>query len=288
MNTRGPVLVGTDGSAPAQAAVRWAAMEAQRRGTALTIVNAYDSTWAATPGLPRRDLAEAADLAETIVTDACAEVGTLAFAVTAHAVVAPGDPAAVLLEHSAAAGLLVVGHRGRGGFASLLLGSVGQQVSAHARCPTVVVRGRVSAVDGPVAVGVDSSPGGRAALGAAFTSARMRHAPVLAVHAYPDPLPPITPGLPFILPPDAKHVARYHADQVDNMLAGWRSEFPDVRVEAEVATGTAAGLLVDASHHAQLVIVGSRGHGTLTGTLLGSVGHQLLHHADCPVMITRS
>ncbi|GIF13921.1 universal stress protein [Actinoplanes teichomyceticus] len=287
MNTSGPVLVGTDGSAPAQAAVRWAAIEAQRRGGALTILTAYDTTWAATPGLPRRDPADAADLAEEIVTDARAAAGTTTFTVPVHTVVAPGDPAAVLLHHAANAGLLVVGHRGRGGFTSLMLGSVGQRVTTHAPCTTVVVRGRSTAADGPVVAGVDSSPGGRLALDAAFTAARLRHAPVLAVHAYAEPLPPVTPGLPPILPPPAEDLARCHAEQVDDLLAGWRGEYPDVPVQVQVAAGTAAGLLVGASYRAQLVVVGSRGHGTVTGTLLGSVGHQLLHHADCPVLVAR-
>ncbi|KUL23527.1 universal stress protein [Actinoplanes awajinensis] len=288
MDTSETVLVGTDGSAPADAAVRWAAVEAQRRDTTLTVLNAYDPTWAATPGLPRRDLTHATDLAETIVADALRMINTLAPRVTVHTMAVPGDPAAVLIEQATDAALLVVGHRGRGGFTSLMLGSVSQRVSTHAPCPTVVVRGRALAIDGPVVLGVDSSAGCRPALRAAFTAARRRRAPVLVVHAYAEPLPPVTPGMAPILPPDPEAVAKSHTNEVDRLLTGLRSEFPDVDVELQVATGTAAGLLVGASHHAQLVVVGSRGHGTLTGTLLGSVGQQLLHHADCPVLIARS
>ncbi|GAA4607510.1 nucleotide-binding universal stress UspA family protein [Actinoplanes octamycinicus] len=287
MNSMGPVLVGTDGSAPAQAAVRWAAVESQRRDVPLTILNAYDPTWAGTPGLPRRDLTGAADLAEAVVAEARAEISTLAPAVTVHTVVVPGDPAAVLLEHGQDAGLLVVGHRGRGGFTSLMLGSVSSRVSTHSRCTTVVVRGRVLAIDGPVIVGVDSSAGSRLAIGAAFDAARRRHTPVLAVHAYATPLPPVGPGLAPIPPPDLDELAKTHAGTVERLLAEWIDRFPDVPVQAQIATGTAAGLLVGASHHAQLVVVGSHGHGTVTGILLGSVGQQLLHHADCPILIAR-
>ncbi|WIN00569.1 universal stress protein [Actinoplanes oblitus] len=287
MNTVEPVLVGTDGSAPAQAAVRWAAVEAQRRNAALTVLSVYDPTWAAAPGPPRRDLTEAAEEAEAVVAEARTAIGTLAPSLTVHTVVAPGDPAAVLLEHGRDAGLLVVGHRGRGGFTSLMLGSVGSRVSTHARCPTVVVRGRALAIDGPVVVGVDGSPGSDLAISAAFEAARRRHGPVLAVHAYATPLPPVGPGLAPIAPPDPEQIAKSHVTAVDEILAGWIDRFPDVPVQVQVATGTAAGLLVGASHHAQLVVVGSRGLGTVAGTLLGSVGQQLLHHADCPILIAR-
>jgi nucleotide-binding universal stress UspA family protein len=58
-----------------------------------------------------------------------------------------------------------------------------------------------------------------------------------------------------------------------------------VRVKTLVAPGSPAQNLIDVSREAALVIVGSRGYGPLVGSLLGSVGQQLLHHAECPVMI---
>jgi len=71
-------------------------------------------------------------------------------------------------------------------------------------------------------------------------------------------------------------------------LAPWREKYPDVPVEAVLTHHGIAGELVEASHRAQLVVVGSRGDGAVTGTMLGSTGLQLLHHADCPVYIVRS
>ncbi|WIM92857.1 universal stress protein [Actinoplanes oblitus] len=278
-----PVLVGTDGSAPAQAAVRWAAVEAQRRGTTLTVLCAYDPAGAALPWRSRQDPATAAVLAEATVADARAALGALAPTVSVRTVVAPGQPAAVLLQHSGDAGLLVVGHRGRGGLTSLLLGSVGQRVSTHARCTTAVVRGRSFAIDGPVVVGVDSSPGGRAALRAALDAARLRHAPVLALHAYAEALPPVASGLHPTLPTGPEELAKSRMDEVVGLLAGGQADFPDVQVRSQVAAGSAAGLLVGASYHAQLMVVGNHGR----GSPLGSVGQQLLHHADCPVLIAR-
>lgn len=75
--------------------------------------------------------------------------------------------------------------------------------------------------------------------------------------------------------------------QLVDQLAPWRRKYPDVPVEVVLTHDGAAAALVDASTRAQLVVVGSHGRGTIRGTLLGSASLQLLHHADCPVMIVR-
>jgi nucleotide-binding universal stress UspA family protein len=90
------------------------------------------------------------------------------------------------------------------------------------------------------------------------------------------------------IPPD--HPAMLKAQEAEalaNSVRPWREKYPDVKVETLVAQGSAARALVDVSSSAGLVVVGSHGHGAIAGTLLGSVGLQLLHHADCPVLIVR-
>lgn len=71
-------------------------------------------------------------------------------------------------------------------------------------------------------------------------------------------------------------------------IAQWKDKYSDVPVEAVVVDGHPAKVLAGASATAQLVVVGTRGHGGFAGLLLGSVGLQLLHHADCPVLIARA
>ena len=76
-------------------------------------------------------------------------------------------------------------------------------------------------------------------------------------------------------------------EHLEEQLAPWRLRYPAVDAEAVVSPDGAAAVLVAVSHRAQLVVVGSRGHGTVANTLLGSTGVQLLHHAGCPVLIVR-
>ena len=168
-----------------------------------------------------------------------------------------------------------------------MLGSVGQHVATHARCPVVVVRGTVDTADGPVVVGADGSdhaPSTRC--GVAFEEAARRGAELIAIRAYQLPVPygMMAMGTDAVRPRRAQ--ARRGRGAGDSVRP-WREKYPDVQVETLVAQGSAGRVLVDVSSSAGLVVVGSHGHGAIAGTLLGSVGLQLLHHADCPVLIVR-
>ncbi|GAA0805735.1 universal stress protein [Spirilliplanes yamanashiensis] len=263
------IVVGTDGSAPATAAVRWAAEEAARRHAVLRIVHAADA-----------DVGEEIDgllaHAESVVRSAVPHVPV-------RRQIGQGDPADVLLAAAARAALVVIGHRGRGGFASLLLGSVGHDVTTRSLCPVVVVRGKVGErLGSPVVVGLDGSGESAYAARLAFEHADAAGCGVLAVRAW-QPITPWGPGMtPLPYDPDAFEAAERAALATD--LAPWREKFPDVPVGTLVARGAPAPVLVQASTSARLVVAGSRGHG-IAGTPLGSVGLHLLHHADCPVLL---
>jgi nucleotide-binding universal stress UspA family protein len=144
------IVVGTDGSAGARAALRFALRDADRRGAALEVVAAFDTaeTLTALCGSSTAPIAGATDdireavLKETtrLVEDVCAEVtAELGHLPDVTVTVMAGSAAPVLLQASHGADLLVVGSRGRGGFASMVLGSVGLQCVLHATCPVTVV-----------------------------------------------------------------------------------------------------------------------------------------------------
>jgi nucleotide-binding universal stress UspA family protein len=136
-----PIVVGVDGSETSERALHWAAEEARLRGASLRVVHAWfevfvDAYYAA-PAIPER---EATEQAEQVVLDkAVASFPDGSPPVDVEPLLVHGQPETVLLDAAKDAEMIVVGSRGRGGFASLLLGSVSQGVVHHATCPVVIV-----------------------------------------------------------------------------------------------------------------------------------------------------
>jgi nucleotide-binding universal stress UspA family protein len=189
---------------------------------------------------------------------------------------ASGSPADVLCDMSASADMVVLGYRGRGGLAGLLLGSVSAQVAAHARGPVIVVRGHWRPVPGyvprPVVVGADGSRASQPAVAFAFAEAALRDVPLLAVCALAD-TPAILGG------------ARLLEADFEQALAKCEADHPTVVVRRQVVHGAPRGALLDAAAGAQLLVVGARGRCGLRGMMLGSVSTAALHHSPCPVAV---
>ncbi|MEU8820542.1 universal stress protein [Actinoplanes sp. NPDC048796] len=286
MNTK-PIVVGTDGTEPSTIAVDWAAHEAQRRHLPLRIVHAFDFEWQGARynvGTEVVDLAR--KIAEAVVAAAWDQARDIAPDITIATETLIGHAAPRLLEVAHDAELLVLGSRGRGGFAGLLLGSVSQRVATHAPCPVVVVRGHGTTAGGPIAVGVDDSPTADLVLETAFTAATEHDCPLTIVRAY---LPVIPLWLSDVAPPtvDTPEQDAAENERLDEQLAPWRAKYPDVLFTTVVTHESAAFALERESRRSRLVIVGNRGHGLLAGAFLGSTTLQLLHHAGAPVYVTR-
>lgn len=147
------IVVGVDGSESSRQALRWAQQEASLRSASLDVIHVYehslawrsfatDDSMSATDSELVREAIEAgarhaAEDAQALVDSL---VGELDGAAVDGRVIESNHPAQTLIEQSKGADLLVVGSRGRGGFASLMLGSVSQQCAAHAECPVVIIR----------------------------------------------------------------------------------------------------------------------------------------------------
>jgi nucleotide-binding universal stress UspA family protein len=142
---------------------------------------------------------------------------------------------------------------------------------------------------GRIVVGVDGSRASKEALSWAVGEARLREDTVVALHASMPPYtaPAALPGA--LIVPVEDGTAEAIRKAAEELLAEAVSEAAagDVTIEQRLVEGPAAGALIEEAKGAQLLVVGSRGHGGFTGLLLGSVSQQCAQHAPCPVVIVR-
>lgn len=273
------IVLGYDGSADADVGLGWALAHAARRGLPVHVVAATgDLVY-----LPERSSQAATALAQSWVATAGERLEAASVAWTSE--VSAEEIVPVLLRASEEAALVVLGARGHGVIGGLFLGSVSQHVSRHAHCPVVVARGPLRADSDSVVVGVDGSPGGHRALEWTFAHAEVTGSTVVAVHGYRPP--------PLLGPYDLAVAADAALDQetadriLAESLAGFKEQHPGVVVIRRALPLPPARAVVDASQHASLAVVGSRGRGGFAELMLGSVSSGVLHHAACPVAVVR-
>jgi nucleotide-binding universal stress UspA family protein len=275
----GEVVVGVDGSDPSRDALRWAADEAVRRGRSLRIMHAIGPWAGDLPFYPAPMMVESLDEAgREILRHAAEEVAERQPGLRVTTALAVEPPALALRREAEEAYEVVVGHRGRGGFASLLLGSVSLNTAGYADAPVVVVRHGDRAEQGRIAVGIDRSEHAATALRFAFETAAVRRAQLRVVHAWSPPEGPYT----VLEVGDLRAAVREEAQRI---VAPWRARYPDVSVAEDTPLEHPVKALVTASADLDLVVVAARGH---TGLRLGSVSHGLIHHARCPVVVVPS
>ncbi|MEU8524074.1 MULTISPECIES: universal stress protein [Streptomyces] len=278
----GNVVVGVDGSPSGRTAVLWAAAVADRRGSSLHLVHAADTD--------RRALFANA---ETI--QAVREAGRELLIETASTVQERFPDLSVTRELSrqeAVAGLraaaghrgtIVVGNRGLGGFSALMLGSVGLGVAARAEVPVIVVRGEG---DRPESGSVTAAVHGASDIGwllVAAAEADARKAVLRLVSVW-NVLTHV--GSVATMLDDLDEIARERVHEIKALADRVRDFYPGLNVSHHVETGTSTpGILVEATAHTDLLVMG-REHRVLgAGPSLGRVAHVLLHHAHCPVEI---
>jgi nucleotide-binding universal stress UspA family protein len=143
-----------------------------------------------------------------------------------------------------------------------------------------------------IVVGVDGSEESRAALAWAVEEGRLRQAPVLAIHAWEVPMVPAPTGL---VPPsveavgDLTELREDAASLVETMVREIAGDAADVEIRPLTVEDKPVRALLDAAERndAQMIVVGSRGHGGFVSLLIGSTSDQVARHATCPVVIHR-
>jgi nucleotide-binding universal stress UspA family protein len=280
------IVVGVDGSPASKHALHWAADEAIYQGVGLDIIHASGSHHSMFPDGGHIHPAPFERAARAILDDAVAALAQRGVSPPdVRPVLAEDDAATALLTAAGDAALLVVGSRGHGGFVGLLLGSVSQRCVDHAKCPVAVIPPSWDgATHGRIVVGVDGSEASYGALHWAIAEAARRDAQLDVVnaygfHQYPSPYGPTVAIDPDQLETGSKAL-------LDKMVAGaFEGPGPPRAVETIATSMTAVPALLESAKGADLLVVGSRGRGSFTGLLLGSVSQQCVHHAPCPVVV---
>ncbi|WP_066943816.1 universal stress protein [Microtetraspora fusca] len=285
-----PIVVGVDGSPQSTAAVDWAADDASRRDAPLKIVHVREPWAHRYPfhGVEGYDQS-LSEHCEGVINAAAQRARERVPGLSVTAELASGTVVEKLKAESRKAAAMVVGSRGMGGFAGLVLGSVGLGLAGHAACPVVIVRGPGKDVRGPdeeagreIVVGFDGSENSEVAMRYAFEEAALRGVPVRVVHAWQVPaFTPFAIGYTRAL----DEVFEQSADTARRRVAPWHDKYPDVRVEQSFVCGHPIAVLSEFSRQADLLVVGSRGLGAFGSAVLGSVGHGVLHRAHCAVAV---
>jgi len=276
------IVVGVDGSEGAAEALRWALDEARTRDVPVVAVMAwgYLDQHHAVAGAdfdPEYGEPQAREALAAAVTAALGEASDVAVEQVVVCDLAPAG----LLETATEDDLVVVGARGLGGFKGLLVGSVSQRVLADAVSPVAVVRPHAPHDGGPVVVGVDPSATARRALEWALEEARARGTVLRVVHAWSAPF---VGGYPFGGATfDQRLVEDGARELLDSLVAGVDTD--GVTVEKVLTYGTGGSAILQEAPGASMVVVGSRGLGGFTRWLLGSVSHQVVHHAPGTVVV---
>jgi nucleotide-binding universal stress UspA family protein len=278
---RAVVVVGVDGGQSAGRAVEEAATQALRCRQPLHIMHATGRTlvpWT-TEHLQR----------VATVTEHCRHRAmTAAPGLDITSATEVDDPAAMLVEASRSASLVVLDGGRLGQAGAVLLGATAHSVVTHAECPVMVVPLAADwSTTGPVLVGVDAHDHSAPAVAWAFAEASRRGAPLVAVHTWwRDEANTYLAGTDQA--GQRAQVVETHRRLVSEMLAGHREDHPDVVVREELLRGRAGTVLSQESRNAQLLVVGRRGLGGFPGLLLGSVSSHVIHHAHCPVVVVPS
>ncbi|UQA97004.1 universal stress protein [Streptomyces halobius] len=283
-----PLVVGVDGSGSADRALDWALDEAALHGLPLRLV--YASRWERYEGvLPTESPSRPSEqlLADNIVGSAAQRAHERNPDLHVSVQVLAEDAVTALLREGRYASALILGSKGRGEFADLLLGSVSLAVAARATCPVIVVRGDRAALARSherVLLGVGDPAKGTQSVVFAFREAEARGCVLDAVRAWRCPAHE-TADHPLL----AGGPERYHEERasalLDKALDGATGDHPTVYVRRATVEGPPHKALVWRSAAADLLVVGAqRRHGHL-GLQLGRVGHAALHHAECPVAV---
>lgn len=281
--THKPIVVAVDGSERNRSAVKWAAGEAAAVGCQVVLVTAVEDH---PVHLPHFSVRGRDQQVRDMLADAREGVRHLVSEQSIDTYVDAGSPVEVLLRRSADARMLVVGKRGLGGFARLLVGSTSIAVAGRAKVPVAIVPdawNQEEHKNAPVVLGIDPARPEHNPIHLAFSRAQRLGVPLIAVRGREVPTA-------YSWDAVAMATAISEWEQASDTEFGrivdlWRDRFADVEVQAVHSPSHPAMAVLEAAENAQLVILGRHTDSKLGGFAFGSVTRAVLHYSTCPVIV---
>lgn len=271
-----PVVVGITGGPGSDVALSWAAHQAALAGRPLKVVHAHlgphPGIWADSMISPEdwsAPLLEAGELLAAAVD--AVQLWEPDVRVSARSEL--GTPASLLLAQAETAAMVVLGNDSAGTVVDRLGLTVCGTVAGQAPCPVVTVTAQPAWPDAPIAVGLDAGGAAMQAMEFAFELAARREVEVQLHHVCPRE----------DVDPDRWAYDLLHSPAVSTCAA----RYPGVQMAVTVSFGDPVERLAEACAEAQLLVVGSRGHGPLARLVTGSVSHALLRRTPGQVAVVR-
>ena len=282
------VVAGIDGSDTALGAARWAAEFAAAQGLPLTLLHVTSKLdWHFTA--PPAEVESSAN-GDAVLAAAETVLRSMHPDLEINAAVVKGAVATALADASESARLLVVG---TGGADDRALGGHTVKIARRTHCPVVIWRTPVARRTGkplPVVVGIDESDDSTRALAEAFDIASALHAPLNVVHMWEIGAAVGMGDLGGAGNMDWTLLELLESQQrrrMDELVAPLAGKYRNAHVNKVFQDISPAKGLTELSRDAQLVVVGSHGRGKIAESILGSVSQNLIHHAECPVLVVR-
>lgn len=289
--TRRPVVVGADAGQTDGAAVRWAARHARRTDRPLVVVHASEpeALAAQAVGAGATGITALLDAEKERTDELAAQVTQLGeeMGIQARLQLHHGSPVRALLEHQDEAVLIVVGTGRKSALREFVLGTTSLGISAHAHCPVVIVNPEVEVgglIHNRIGVAVDGSADSRAAAALAVAYGAAIGTSVVAVNTW---YLEVVNGYVITEPdsPEWQRLVAERTEMLQEVMDAAQQRHPEVAVELVVRRGPTVPTVVNLATEWDMIVVGSRGLGSVQGRLLGSVSQRLMRTAPCPVLV---
>jgi nucleotide-binding universal stress UspA family protein len=277
------IFVGINGSAGSDAALTWALQRAGRDKLPVIVVHAVDDRWLS-PDFQYHELIRESGM--ELLQKAQASAGEQAPDVKVDIQLRHGGGGSVLREVSKEAAMIVVGGHEKRRVDGGPMTDRALQVVAGSECPVAVVPAKPGAGGTGVVVGVDGSEESLQAVAVAAAEADLGGDELSVVLAFKSPARWLEKQLPST--GLAESIVEENRIVLAESVAGLGDKYPDLVVHQRLETNTEpAKALVDIAGDARLLVIGSRGRGGLSRTVLGSTAHAVLLNVPCPTIVTR-